>query len=60
MEYLKINTEFCVGCGQCTMVCEFEAIETEWGEAKVKEELCVHCGACIEFCPIDALSLEER
>jgi ferredoxin len=58
MEQLVVIEELCVGCGQCALVCEFEALETQWGRVKVDEDLCVLCGACLAYCPVDALAGE--
>jgi len=55
---LKIYTKLCVGCAQCFIVCSFDALEMEWGTAKVNEEECVLCGQCVEYCPVQALELE--
>jgi len=60
MEYLKVDPELCVECGQCSMVCEVDALEAEWGKTKVIEDLCILCGLCVEFCPVEALILEKR
>jgi len=60
MEYLEVDRELCVGCGQCLLVCEFDAIKTEWGETEVNEDLCVLCSVCIEYCPVEALTLAQR
>jgi ferredoxin len=60
MECLKIDIELCVGCGQCALVCEFNAIHSEWGEARVREDFCIQCGTCIDFCPVEAISFGEK
>jgi len=59
MEHLKVIEERCVGCGQCTLICEFEALKTEWGETELDRDRCVLCLTCIEYCPVEALVLKE-
>ncbi|MBW1785967.1 MAG: 4Fe-4S binding protein [Deltaproteobacteria bacterium] len=58
MEQLKVIEALCVGCGQCTLVCEFGALKAGWGCTGVDEELCVRCGVCLDFCPVEALVME--
>ena len=41
----------CLGFGDCTNVCEFDAIHVVDGVAKVDEEKCTACGACVKACP---------
>ena len=50
----------CVGLGDCTKVCKFDAIHIVDGVAKVDKDKCTGCGACANICPkkvimIDAL-----
>ena len=59
MEQLIVNAELCVGCGQCTLVCEVDALRTEWGLTQVDDDLCVLCKTCVDFCPVEALMVEE-
>jgi len=56
---LKINEARCAGCGQCTLICELDALTAEWGRAVVDHDLCVRCGLCLDFCPLEAISMEE-
>ena len=57
---VEVSKVRCVGCGQCMMVCNANAILTEWGETHVNEDLCVLCGNCIKYCPVDALRLAKK
>ena len=60
----RIDSERCLGCGQCAEICRFDAI----GEAPapdgtaityaVDQFACEGCGACVAACLADALRFE--
>lgn len=41
----------CLGYGDCTSVCEFDAIKVEDNVAHVDKSKCVGCGICVAKCP---------
>lgn len=41
----------CLGFGNCTKVCKYDAIHVVNGVAKVDEEACVGCMQCAKACP---------
>ncbi|MGM0470987.1 MAG: RnfABCDGE type electron transport complex subunit B [Bacillota bacterium] len=48
----------CLGFGDCTTVCSFDAIEMgDNGLPVIDEEKCTSCGNCVEECPRDIISL---
>lgn len=47
----KVCTFACLGLGNCTKACKFDAIHVENGVAVVDRNSCVGCGACAEVCP---------
>jgi electron transfer flavoprotein alpha subunit/NAD-dependent dihydropyrimidine dehydrogenase PreA subunit len=55
---LEINTETCIGCGDCVDVCPFGSLSLV-DDVAVVDESCTACGACLEVCPVEALSLPE-
>jgi len=58
-----VDTQKCVGCWSCVMVCEYGAIKRDLVNRKaVKCDLCPdrEIPACVEICPNGALVYEER
>ena len=55
---LAIDTETCVGCGICTMVCPHRVFAIHEGKARIVDhDGCMECGACAQNCPVEALSV---
>ncbi|MGB3341045.1 MAG: FAD-dependent oxidoreductase [bacterium] len=54
-----VDEELCAGCGICSTLCAYEAIEiiTEDSKrkSKVNEALCKGCGTCVAACPSGAM-----
>ncbi|MGB3480093.1 MAG: FAD-dependent oxidoreductase [bacterium] len=54
-----VNEELCGGCGICSGLCPFEAIEIVVEDtrrkSKVNEALCKGCGTCVAACPSGAM-----
>ncbi len=51
----------CVGCGVCTMVCAYNAIQLDENSslARVDTAMCKGCGACVAGCRSDAVTLKN-
>ncbi|MDO4545751.1 MAG: 4Fe-4S binding protein, partial [Bacillota bacterium] len=45
----------CVGIGNCTEVCRYDAISVDDGVAVVDIDKCVGCGDCMRACPRDMI-----
>lgn len=55
---LKLNTDLCIGCGMCEIVCPHAVFEIEGNKAMIRDkDACMECGACAKNCPVDAISV---
>ncbi len=56
---LQLDTEKCIGCGMCTVVCPHGVFTIEERKAQlVDRDACIECGACAGNCPVEALSVK--
>ena len=55
----RVDEELCIGCGICSSLCPYEAIEivSENGKrrSRINEALCKGCGTCVAACPSGAM-----
>ena len=56
----KLCTFACIGLGNCTRVCTFDAIHIVNGIAQVDRANCVGCGKCAEACPKNIIEILNR
>ncbi|MCP4111205.1 MAG: RnfABCDGE type electron transport complex subunit B [Desulfobacteraceae bacterium] len=47
----------CLGLGDCTEACNFDALHVVDGLAVIDYEKCVGCGACADVCPRNIISI---
>ena len=47
----------CLGFGDCTRACNFDAIHVVDGLARVDYDKCVGCGACAKVCPRNIITM---
>jgi NAD-dependent dihydropyrimidine dehydrogenase PreA subunit len=56
----EVDTEKCVGCGECIDVCPVSVYELQDGKSVVvNEEECVGCESCVEVCEQGAIVVTE-
>lgn len=58
--YAMIDQNSCIGCEDCTTVCQYGAIEISNGTAESDPALCDGCGLCSEVCPEGAVELLRK
>jgi len=52
----EIDTEKCVGCGECVDECPTDAVELVGGKAViVRPDDCTYCTDCESICPYEAI-----
>ena len=56
IDFPKVNTELCTGCGACVDVCPKNAIELVNGKATISEDKCRNCRICQRTCSVEAIS----
>ena len=55
---LQLDSEKCIGCGMCTVVCPHGVLKLNERKAEIiNRDACIECGACAGNCPVDALSV---
>lgn len=55
----KVDTENCLGCGECASHCQFKAISMEDEHPVINSALCLGCGVCVDQCSNTCLSLRR-
>jgi ferredoxin len=55
----EVDAERCAGCGDCSAVCSFHAIDVDL-TAAVNSLRCAGCGVCVPECPLQAITLVRR
>ena len=52
-----VDTDLCMGCGDCIPFCQFHALEVVDDKSLVNYESCMGCGVCTSKCEHGALTL---
>ncbi len=55
-----VDTEKCIGCGQCWMLCPDGCIEMRDGKSVIDYNYCKGCGICAEECPVKAIEMKKE
>jgi MinD superfamily P-loop ATPase len=56
----SFDTETCIGCGQCSEACRFNAIAVIKKKPFFFSDMCHGCGGCILACPENAITSVPR
>ncbi len=57
---LELDSEKCIGCGMCLIVCPHAVFSLNNSHAVVEDrDACMECGACAKNCPTEALSVQS-
>lgn len=55
----QLDTEQCIGCGMCPVVCPHGILRMNGDKAEISDkDRCMECGACARNCPVAAISVE--
>ncbi|BAV91645.1 ferredoxin [Candidatus Desulfovibrio trichonymphae] len=58
---VTVDTDKCVGCGECVDVCPVAVYEIKDGKSEpANSEECLGCESCIEVCEASAIVVEEN
>ena len=60
LPYPVVDENRCTLCGECSRICQYNAIVSLKSKLLVFPELCHGCGGCIEICPEQAVTEEKR
>jgi len=56
----EVDSEKCVGCGECVEICPVEVYELQNEKSVVvKEEECLGCESCVEVCEQKAINVSD-
>ena len=57
---LKLDTDACVGCGMCIIVCPHTVFAIHEDKAEIEDrDACMECGACALNCPTEAIAVKS-
>ncbi|MGI6765796.1 MAG: 4Fe-4S dicluster domain-containing protein [Lentihominibacter sp.] len=57
LDSLDVCEYGCMGFGDCTKVCRYDAITNKYGLAQVDPDKCVGCGDCYRECPKNKIEM---
>jgi MinD superfamily P-loop ATPase len=55
-EVAEIDTDKCINCGECKIICRFDAVHFTEGQHHIEPLNCEGCGYCARICPEEAIT----
>jgi MinD superfamily P-loop ATPase len=55
-EVAEINVGKCINCGECEIICRFNAVRLTEGQHHIEILNCEGCGFCARICPAEAIT----
>ena len=59
-QIVHIDQDTCASCGECQVLCRFDAIINSDGFYQVDSIACEGCAACFYQCPTESISMQEQ
>ena len=60
MYNVEVDSEKCVGCGECVEICPVDVFDLQDEKSvPVNEEECLGCESCVEVCEEEAITVTE-
>lgn len=55
----RLDSNECIGCGDCMRICPAKAITMEQKRPTIERDKCIRCFCCQEFCPKGAMKVHR-
>jgi Fe-S-cluster-containing hydrogenase component 2 len=59
MFVVTIDSDVCVGCGECARACPAQILTMANDKAQVDGDDCMGCQSCVLVCPAGAIKVDE-
>lgn len=59
MFIVSVDSENCVGCGECAKSCPAQLFVLDSGKAEVGDGECMGCQTCTIVCPVGVITVQE-